>query len=110
MNFLERADAGTMQFDETRLDLHRAGHAEVNALCRRTGFVFQNYNLFANKTALQNVTEGLIIARKMPKAKAEEIGHGVLKTESSMPPSCIGRHYSGMKQQSRSWSGRLLFQ
>lgn len=78
LNFLERADAGTMLFDETRLDLHSANHADINALRRRTGFVFQNYNLFANKTALQNVTEGLIVARKMPRAKAEEIGRAAL--------------------------------
>ena len=78
LNFLERADAGTMLFDETRLDLHSTNHADINALRRRTGFVFQNYNLFANKTALQNVTEGLIVARKMPRAKAEEIGRAAL--------------------------------
>ena len=40
--------------------------------------MFQNYNLFSNKTALQNVTEGLIVARKMPRAKAEEIGRAAL--------------------------------
>ena len=78
LNFLERADAGTMDFDGRRIELHRATHAEINALRRRTGFVFQNYNLFANKTALQNVTEGLIIARKMPRRMAEELTHAQL--------------------------------
>lgn len=78
LNFLERADAGTMLFDEKQLELHSASRADINALRRRTGVVFQNYNLFANKTALQNVTEGLIIARKMPRAQAEEIGRAAL--------------------------------
>ena len=78
LNFLERADAGTMDFDGRRIELHHATHAEINALRRRTGFVFQNYNLFANKTALQNVTEGLIIARKMPRRTAEELAHAQL--------------------------------
>lgn len=78
LNFLERADAGTMNFDGRRIELHRATHAEINALRRRTGFVFQNYNLFANKTALQNVTEGLIIARKMPRRTAEELAYAQL--------------------------------
>ncbi|WP_418538391.1 amino acid ABC transporter ATP-binding protein [Gemmiger sp.] len=78
LNFLERADAGTMDFDGRRIELHRATHAEINALRRRTGFVFQNYNLFANKTALQNVTEGLIIARKMRRRTAEELAHAQL--------------------------------
>ena len=78
LNFLERADVGTMDFDGRRIELHRATHAEINALRRRAGFVFQNYNLFANKTALQNVTEGLIIARKMPRRTAEELAHAQL--------------------------------
>ena len=47
-------------------------------LRKKTAFVFQNYNLFRNKTALQNVTEGLIIARKTPREQAMEIGMGAL--------------------------------
>ena len=43
------------------------------------GFVFQSYNLFANKTALKNVTEGLIVGRKMPKEKAREIAMKALE-------------------------------
>ena len=78
LNFLEKSDGGTMLFDDQRVDLARVTHAEANALRRRTGFVFQNYNLFANKTALQNVTEGLIIARKMPRRTAEELAHAQL--------------------------------
>ena len=78
LNFLEKSDGGTMLFDDQRVDLARITHAEANALRRRTGFVFQSYNLFANKTALQNVTEGLIIARKMPRRRAEEIAHAAL--------------------------------
>ena len=41
-------------------------------LRRKTAFVFQNYNLFANMTALQNVMEGLVTARKVPKAEAKD--------------------------------------
>lgn len=78
LNFLEKSDGGTMLFDDQRVDLARVTHAEANALRRRTGFVFQSYNLFANKTALQNVTEGLIIARKMPRRRAEEIARAAL--------------------------------
>ena len=78
LNFLEKSDGGTMLFDDRRVDLARVTHAEANALRRRTGFVFQSYNLFANKTALQNVTEGLIIARKMPRRRAEEIARAAL--------------------------------
>ena len=78
INFLEKADGGTMIFDEDEFDLHNATAKEIASVRRRTGFVFQNYNLFANKTALENVTEGLIVARHMKKAEAEEIGRKCL--------------------------------
>ena len=79
LNFLERADAGTMDFDGRRIELHRATHAEINALRRRTGFVFQNYNLFRNLTALENVTEGLRVVHKLSAAEAERIGRECLE-------------------------------
>ena len=53
--------------------------ADIARLRKKTAFVFQNYNLFRNKTALQNVTEGLVIARKMPKAQADAIGMKMLE-------------------------------
>ncbi len=74
IEFLERADRGTLEFDELKLDLHKASAKEIAALRRKIGFVFQSYNLFANKTALQNITEGLVVARKMDKKEAEKIG------------------------------------
>ena len=45
---------------------------------KNTAFVFQNYNLFANLTALGNVTLGLTSARKMDKEKARQIGMEML--------------------------------
>lgn len=78
INFLETADCGTMTFDKKRFEFEHVSKKEVAGLRKKTAFVFQNYNLFHNKTALQNVTEGLIIARKMPKAQAIKIGKQVL--------------------------------
>ena len=56
----------------------RTAKKDIARIRRKTAFVFQNYNLFANKMALQNVTEGLIVARKMDKARAREIGLAML--------------------------------
>ena len=74
INFLERADKGRIDFGDFSVDAHRAGSAEITAARKRTAFVFQNYSLFANRTALENVTAGLVIGRKIPKAEAVEIG------------------------------------
>ncbi|CYV26946.1 amino acid ABC transporter ATP-binding protein [Streptococcus suis] len=78
LNFLEKADAGHLVFGEDSYDLAQMTKKEIAAIRKRTAFVFQNYNLFANKTALQNVTEGLIVARKVPKQEAERIGKAAL--------------------------------
>ena len=79
MNFLETADSGTMEFDGETFDLAHISKREIARIRRKTAFVFQNYNLFRNKTALQNVTLGLTAARKMPRAEAEKIGRAALE-------------------------------
>ena len=79
INFLEKADGGTMTFDGESYHFGHVTKRQMNEMRRKTGFVFQSYNLFLNKTALQNVTEGLLIARKMPKEQAEAIGRNALE-------------------------------
>ena len=79
LNFLETADSGEMIFDGERFQLGHVSHRDIARLRKKTAFVFQNYNLFLNKTALQNVTEGLIVARKTPKDKANQIARKALE-------------------------------
>ncbi len=79
INFLEKADAGTMYFGDEVFDMAAIKKADVHRIRRRTGFVFQGFNLFANKTALKNVTEGLIVAREMHRDKAEQIAREALE-------------------------------
>ena len=78
MNFLETADAGEMEFDGEHYDLAKISKKDIERIRRKTAFVFQSYNLFRNKTALQNVMLGLTVARKMPKAQAEQIARAAL--------------------------------
>ena len=100
LNFLETADAGTLTFDGEAFDLARADRASIARLRRKTAFVFQNYNLFRNKTALQNVTEGLIVARKMPKNEANAIGMKMLeKVGLADRADYYPRQLSGGQQQ-----------
>ena len=79
INFLEKSDSGTMVFDGRDYDLGHMRNADIAAIRKKTGFVFQNYNLFANLTALGNVTLGLTTARKMDKEKARAIGMEMLE-------------------------------
>lgn len=78
INFLAKADKGTLVFDGKEYDLANMKKSDIAALRMKTGFVFQNYNLFLNKTALENVMEGLVTVRKMDKTKAREIAVNVL--------------------------------
>lgn len=100
MNFLETAGSGTMRFDGKMFEMARASRKDIAWLRKRTAFVFQSYNLFRNKTALQNVTEGLIVARRMPRAEAEAIAWRALE---KVGMSDRGAHYphqlSGGQQQ-----------
>lgn len=72
LNFLERADAGRMRFAGREFEIAHMKRADILAIRRRTAFVFQNYNLFLNKTALENITEGLVTGRGMDKTAACE--------------------------------------
>ena len=72
LNFLERADSGTLVFDGQPYDLHGASRKDIIRVRQKTAFVFQSYNLFLNKTVLQNVTLGLISGSGMKKAEARE--------------------------------------
>lgn len=73
LNFLERADSGQMEFDGDQIDLAKPSHKQISDVRKNTAMVFQNYNLFRNKTAAQNISEGLIYGHGMEKAKAEKI-------------------------------------
>lgn len=73
INFLERADEGTLTIDGDTIDLKHATKDEILSVRRKTAMVFQNYNLFKNKTALENVMEGLVTVRKVPVEEARKI-------------------------------------
>jgi putative amino-acid transport system ATP-binding protein len=77
--FLERPDAGVIEIGGARVDTTNCTNREIRQLRLQTAMVFQNYNLFRNKTALQNVTESLIVVKKMPKKQAEELGMELLR-------------------------------
>ena len=79
LNFLETASSGTITFGNETFDLSKINKKDINRLRKNTTMVFQNYNLFKNKTALENVIEGFLIVKKMNKNEAIEIGLKMLE-------------------------------
>ena len=78
IDLLERPDEGTLIFDGEVFDLTNISANQIYSVRRRIGMVFQSHHLFNNKTALGNVMEGLVTARKIPKEKAEKIAKEAL--------------------------------
>lgn len=68
-----------MYFQNKKVNLAKPTKKEKLLIRRKTAMVFQNYNLFKNKTALENITEGPIYGQGMKKEKAIELAEGVLK-------------------------------
>lgn len=79
INFLETPDAGHLTVGDLSLDATSATRDQILALRRRTAFVFQNYALFANKTALQNIAEGMIVVDGIAKREAYARARKILK-------------------------------
>lgn len=72
INFLEHPSEGEISIGELTVNCKHLNKKDILHLRRKTAMVFQNYNLFKNMTALENVMEGLIMVQRMPKAKARE--------------------------------------
>ena len=85
LNLLEKPESGVIQIGDVALDTASYSAKEEHALRGQTAMVFQNYSLFRNKTALENITEGLIMVKKMPKAQASETGMQLLELVGMAP-------------------------
>ena len=72
LNFLCIPTTGIIQIGNARVDAAGYTSKEVRNLRRQSAMVFQGYNLFKNKTALENVMEALVTVHNRPKAEAEE--------------------------------------
>ncbi len=78
ISFLERADQGEIHFDNFHYDVEKITKRQIHEMRMHMGFVFQGFNLFANKTALENVCSGLTIARGEAKEQARTIAMEML--------------------------------
>lgn len=79
INYLEVAEQGTISFGNETYNLNNMSKKEVNQLRSHSSMVFQNWNLFKNRTALENIMEHLIYVKKLSKDKSEEIAKKYLE-------------------------------
>ncbi|GIO67896.1 amino acid ABC transporter ATP-binding protein [Paenibacillus sp. FSL M7-1455] len=79
VNMLEKPNDGVITVGDYTLDCKRAGKKDVYRLRQKSAMVFQQYNLFKHKTALENVMEGLVVVKKLPKEEAKARSIAVLE-------------------------------
>jgi ABC-type polar amino acid transport system ATPase subunit len=80
INWLEKPDSGVVVVDGERVNAAGAKKEDVQRLRSKSSMVFQHYNLFRNKTVLENVTESLVVVKKMPRSAAEKLGLEFLRS------------------------------
>lgn len=104
LNFLEQPSAGTITIDGITVTTEPHTHPDrrlIRAIRLRTGMVFQEFNLFPHMTALENVIEGLVTVKKVPKEQAIPIGEKFLAKvglldKRDVHPICLS---GGQKQR-----------
>lgn len=103
LNFLEEPTSGRIKVGDIEIDSSRPLNQQqslVRRLRQHVGFVFQNFNLFPHRTALENVIEGPIVVKKMPRAAADALGHKLLaRVGLAGKEDAYPRRLSGGQQQ-----------
>jgi len=79
INLLEKPDSGELEIDDFKIDFSNFTKDQMLTLRQKSAMVFQNFNLFINKNILENITEALIIVKKIPKKQAIELAYEKLQ-------------------------------
>jgi len=96
LNRLETPDDGTIDMSGDRYDLPRLDRRRLQSLRMRIGMVFQTYNLFRHKTAIENILEGLLVVKRLKRREAREIAEhhlalmGLADNAEAYPSSLSG--------------------
>lgn len=100
VNHLEIPEEGVIHIGEREVNLSQKKPKDLLYLRQNTGMVFQRFNLFERKTALENVMEGLVTVKKLKKSEAREIAMQELeKVGLAQWANHYPRHLSGGQQQ-----------
>ena len=100
LNYLEIPDSGSIQIDDFKVDFSQITQEEILTLRRKLSMVFQQFNLFARRTALDNVKEGLVVVKRLSDEEATKIAKEELaKVGLSDRQQHYPRHLSGGQKQ-----------
>ena len=100
LNYLETPDSGGIQIDDFKVDFSQITQDEILTLRRKLSMVFQQFNLFERRTALDNVKEGLVVVKKLSDQEATKIAKEELaKVGLSDRQQHYPRHLSGGQKQ-----------
>jgi cystine transport system ATP-binding protein len=103
LNFLEEPTSGRIKVGDIEIDGSRPLNQQqglVRRLRQHVGFVFQGFNLFPHRTALENVIEGPLVVKKMPREAADRLGRALLaKVGLAGKEDAYPRRLSGGQQQ-----------
>lgn len=80
INFLEKPNHGKITIGDLTVDVQKCSREEIYIIRKKTSMVFQSYNLFKNKTALENIMEPMITVQKMDFKKAKEEALSIIET------------------------------
>lgn len=80
INFLEKADSGTLDFDNIHINFKNVDKKDIEMVRKKSSMVFQNYALFLNKTAMENIAESLIYTRGIEEKVANERAANLLNS------------------------------
>ncbi|UVJ43873.1 L-cystine ABC transporter ATP-binding protein YecC [Pseudomonas sp. LS1212] len=103
LNFLEVPTSGRIRMGDIEIDGSRPLSQQqglVRRLRQQVGFVFQNFNLFPHRTALENVIEGPLVVKKTPRGEAVALGRKLMaKVGLAGKEDAYPRRLSGGQQQ-----------
>lgn len=72
VNYIERPDKGNLEIDGVKVDVEKSSEKVIKELRAKSSMVFQNYNVFKNKTVIENVMLPMVAVQKMQKTIAQE--------------------------------------
>ena len=100
LNYLEQPDSGTITIDDFTVDFSKISKEEILTLRRKLAMVFQQFNLFNRRTALDNVKEGLLVVKKLSDQEATNLAKEELaKVSLSDRENHYPHHLSGGQKQ-----------